>query len=486
MKPMRLADLSLRYKIPLRVIALVLITAFSVTASMVFREYDESQRSLVAHAAGLGRVLADTLTTPMIHDDLWRAYEVVRTPQQRGSSDFETLSVAVVVVLDAEFHTFVSTQPTHYPLGLDPAYRDVDFAYVRHSLSSGEVTAQRLIEPPGSERLYMVTPVIAEGVLLGHLALGYSRQVFTPRLHNLVTRSVLVTLLVLAVLLPLSTWWARRLADPLVVLATAMDQVAERLPDPALVPALAAGDEIGRLSQAFRGMLIGLREKEQLEQHILVAERLAAVGRLSAGIAHEINNPLGGMLNALNTFRRHGAPNPLTEKTVSLLERGLTQIRDTVAALLVEAKVESHPLTPEDIEDIHILVMAAAEKKAARFVWNNQVTAALPLPSTLVRQVLLNLLLNAVQAIDTGGRVKCDTRVESDRLVILVENNGQHISADRLPYLFEPFTTERPEGTGLGLWVTYQIVQQLQGEVEVDSQPDLTRFVIELPLPEST
>ena len=265
-----------------------------------------------------------------------------------------------------------------------------------------------------------------------------------------------------------------------------MDQVAERLPDPALVPTLATGDEIGRLAQAFRGMLIGLREKEQLEQHMLVAERLAAVGRLSAGIAHEINNPLGGMLNALNTLRRHGAPNALTEKTVSLLERGLTQIRGTVAALLVEAKVESHPLTPQDIEDIHILVMAAAEKKAADFVWHNRVGAPLPLPSTLVRQILLNLLLNAVQAIDAGGRVECDTRVESNWLVILVENDGKHISEDHLPYLFEPFTTERPEGNGLGLWVTYQIVQQLRGGLEVDSQPGLTRFVIELPLPEST
>ena len=75
-------ELSLRYKIPLRVIALVLITAFMVTASTVFREYDQSRRDLVAHSAGLGRVLADTLTAPMIHDDLWRAYEVIRSPQR--------------------------------------------------------------------------------------------------------------------------------------------------------------------------------------------------------------------------------------------------------------------------------------------------------------------------------------------------------------------------------------------------------------------
>ena len=97
------------------------------------------------------------------------------------------------------------------------------------------------------------------------------------------------------------------------------------------------------------------------------------------------------------------------------------------------------PQTPEDIEDIHILVMAAAEKKAADFVWHNRVGAALPLPSTLVRQILLNLLLNAVQAIAVGGRVECDTHVRGivpdyQYIVMVVGigtavgSVGQHIS----------------------------------------------------------
>ena len=485
MKLIRPAELSLRYKIPLRVIALVLITAFIVTASMVFLEYDETRRDLVAHSAGLGRVLADTLTTPMIHDDLWRAYEVIRSPQRRDGGEFETLAAEIVVVLDPGFHTFVSTQPARFPLGISPAQLEGDFTRIQQALGADDIGSQRLIEPPQSGSIYMVTPIVADNVLLGRLVLGYSRQIFIPRLRKLITRSVLVTLAVLLVLLPLSAWWARKLADPLVALAEAMDKVAVELPDPEKIPALPPGDEIGRLAKAFRGMLNDLREKEQIERQMLVSERLAAVGRLSAGIAHEINNPLGGMLNALSTFRRHGAQDPLTEKTVSLLERGLTQIRDTVAALLVEAKVESHPLTPDDIEDIHILVTAAAEKKSARFVWRNQVGGVLPFSSTQVRQVLLNLLQNAVQAIGEGGFVECKISVENNHLIIVVENDGSYIPPERLPFLFEPFTTDRADGNGLGLWVTYQIVKQLNGGLDVDSHPGLTRFVIDLPFPES-
>lgn len=486
MKLVRPVELSLRYKIPLRVIALVLITAFVVTASMAFREYDASRRDLVAHSAGLGRVLADTLTTPIMHDDLWRAYEIIRSPQRRDGGEFETLVADIVVVLDAEFHNYVSTQPTRFPMGISPGQTDDDFGQIQQAMVADDAGLQRLFEPPLSNNLYMITPIVADGVVLGRLVLGYSRQVFIARLSNHIKRSVLVTLGVLVLLLPLSVWWARKMADPLVALADAMDRVAIELPDPAQLPSLPTGDEIAHLAQAFRGMLRDLREKEQIEKQMLVSERLAAVGRLSAGIAHEINNPLGGMLNALSTFRRHGAHDPLTEKTASLLERGLTQIRDTVAALLVQAKVESHSLTPDDIEDIHILMRAEAENKMAKFVWCNQVNVALPLSSTLVRQVLLNLLQNAVQAIEPGGLVECKTAVENEHLIIVVENDGRYIPPERLPFLFEPFTTGRAEGNGLGLWVTYQIVKQLDGGLDVDSHPGLTRFVVDLPFPEST
>jgi signal transduction histidine kinase len=70
--------------------------------------------------------------------------------------------------------------------------------------------------------------------------------------------------------------------------------------------------------------------------------------------------------------------------------------------------------------------------------------------------------------------------------MIVVENDGNYIPEERLPFLFEPFTTGRAEGHGLGLWVTYQIVQQLGGGLDVDSHPGLTRFVIDLPFPETT
>ena len=167
---------------------------------------------------------------------------------------------------------------------------------------------------------------------------------------------------------------------------------------------------------------------------------------------------------------------------MSLLERGLQQIRETVSALLVEAKLETHPLSAHDVEDVRTLVLPEVHKKKARLDWTSEVNGPMALPSTQVRQVLINLLLNAIEAVDDGGGVGCDIRRHAELLRITIEDDGDPIPEEHVEHLFEPFARHQAGGSGLGLWVTYQIVQQFKGELTVDSRPGLTRFRVELPL----
>jgi signal transduction histidine kinase len=230
-------------------------------------------------------------------------------------------------------------------------------------------------------------------------------------------------------------------------------------------------------------MLRELDEKERLESGMLASERLAAVGRLAAGVAHEINNPLGGMLNALNTFRRYSETDELGRETFDLIERGLQQIRETVSALLVEANPRSHSLSPKDINDVRMLLLADVSRKQISLVWHNRLSAEIALPSTPIRQVLINLSLNAVQASPDGGAVHCSVDSQQGLLRICVINDGPTISRERLLSLFEPFS-ENATGNGLGLWVTYQLVHQLEGNIEVKSRDGKTQFAVELPIKE--
>ncbi|MGN2393397.1 sensor histidine kinase, partial [Pelomicrobium sp. G1] len=114
-----------------------------------------------------------------------------------------------------------------------------------------------------------------------------------------------------------------------------------------------------------------------------------------------------------------------------------------------------------DLEDIRTLVLSDAHPKGAHLAWDNRIEAPLPLPSTLVRQILLNLLLNATRAVEAGGRIECGIQVVGERLEIRVSNDGAYIPEHEQQYLFEPFFRLSEDGNGLGLWVTYQIVQQL-------------------------
>jgi signal transduction histidine kinase len=167
---------------------------------------------------------------------------------------------------------------------------------------------------------------------------------------------------------------------------------------------------------------------------------------------------------------------------MSLLERGLTQIRETVAALLVEARLESRALTPHDIEDVHTLMLPNVQRKHVRLDWENGVTEPLPLPSTEVRQILLNLLLNAVEAVDDRGHVTSAVTPSETELEVRVENDGAGLNDNQLQHLFEPFAESRRKGKGLGLWMTYQLATQLRGRIEAQSKPGQTVFTVTLPI----
>ncbi len=476
-------NLSFRYKIPLRGSVLIIFTALVITASLMFRAYDDLKQDVLLNSGSMGRVLAHTLTPAIVHDDVWRAYEIINSPFQ-ASPNANLNQAEEILVLDARQQVYVSTHPKQYPMLSDPARVSPDFARLQQAIADYEGTEPRTFELAGSDKFYMVTPIISDGVALGTLVMGYSRSMFLPRFYDNARRAIIMTLLALAVLLPMNWYWAWRMAAPLTQLAKCMGKVGQTLPDDLECNLYESRDEIGQVGMAFRRMLGELKDKEHLEKQMFFSERLAAVGRLAAGIAHEINNPLGGMLNAISTFKKHNNADPQTAKTISLLERGLLQIKDTIAALLVEAKFQSHPLTAQDIEDTRTLVLPDVHRKTIGLTWENDILDTLPLPSTLVRQILINLLLNAIQAVEPQGRVRCHIYRDSSSLTLLIENDGKHIETEQLGYLFEPFATGREGGHGLGLWVTYQIVQQLKGEIMAQSQPGETRFIVTLPLEE--
>jgi signal transduction histidine kinase len=473
------ADLSLRWKIPLRVMAAVLGTAVAVTTALLVRDYEDIRQSLETHAKSIGRVLASTLVAPVLHDDLWRTFEILQLAGEAHPASAE-LQAEIMMVLDSERRIFVSTRPREFPVGKRPEDLGGGLGALADSIAWREGVRQQVLEPTGAAHYFVVSPLVADGELLGHVVLGYAKAAFRPRYFDLVGRAAAVTLLVLMIILPVSWVWARRTGAPLLELSEALSSLPDDLDTARRAKLPVSRDEIGQLADAFRRMIAELEAKKELESQVMVSERLAAVGRLSAGIAHEINNPLGGMLTAIKTYQRHGGADPMADQTLSLLERGISQIRNTVSALLVETKPTDRPLSPADINDLLILAEPAAQAKSISIAVQSQLSAPVPLPATLLRQIILNLLLNAIAAAADDGRVSLDLAVGDGMVRVTVGNDGKHIPEERMDYIFEPFTTDRDKGHGLGLWIVYQIVQQLKGSIVVESQPGWTNFIIEV------
>jgi len=476
-------DLSFRYKIPLRATLLVLVTAVVLTAANVTREYDQLRTDLFENAESLGRVLAMTLITPMLHDDLWRAYEIISMPF--ASESPASLGAEMMLVLDPDLRVYASTEPRAHPIQIALSELGPTYTRLAEEIATDELAVSRAIELVDASEFHLLVPIVFDGVPLGTLVMAYPKSIFQPRFESIVYRAALITLLVLAILLPISWYWGRRMADPLLQLADCMGKVGESIPAESDCRLYESRDEIGRAGTQLKSMLHALREKEALEQQIITSERLAAIGRITAGIAHEINNPLGGMLNAISTYKRHGQAEHVATKTLPLLERGLLQIKETVAALLVEARLQSHPLTGQDLDDIQTLLQPHIIKQRVQLVWRGSLADPVPLPSTQVRQILLNLLLNAVQAAEPGSEIQCDIATDAATFKIRVANGGQPIERERLAHLFEPFVGSSADGHGLGLWVTYQLVHQMGGRIDVESNASVgTVFSVILPIKE--
>lgn len=479
-----LFNLSFRYKIPLWGSLLIVTATLAVSTALIVQAYDDLRSDLQSSSVSLGRTLAKTLFSAMIQEEVWHAFAIIRAPLHEKSDD-DLVQPELILALDQQQRVFVSSDPKSVPMLTDIRQIDDEFARLAELIVAKPGPDAPIIDLSGARRFYAVVPVAEEGARLGSLVIIHSKDVFLPRFRAIAARSVLIGLLVLAVLLPINWYWGQHTSVPLVQLARGIGDIAHGVPRDPPTNTYPYRDELGQLFEAYGLMVEALREKAALEEEMIRSERLAAIGRLSAGIAHEINNPLGGMLVALANFKRRYEDDERAGKTVAILERGLTQIRDTVSAMLVDAEVKGRDFSPHDLEDIRLLLSGEAHQEAVEIAIECDLTEPVALPATPVRQILLNLLLNAVHASPASAKISCAVQIVEGQLRIETTNAGKAIAAALMAHLFEPFMSGNEEGHGLGLWVTYQIVTQLGGQIAAESRDGLTQFRVTLPVGES-
>jgi two-component system NtrC family sensor kinase len=460
------------YRLRMTLAFALLSVASVVVFAMLFlsSSYQEFKAHRIASVERMTSCLAGNVYWDMQAGDTER----VREALERFSRGVPAAAPPAVVVLDPEQRIYTSAADRSG----EAATGELGFGL--SLIAAGlEQEEQKTITVESADGFVCAARVERDGQQLGTVLVNYPLSSLDAHFVNMFKTAIGYSLGLLALLLAVGWLVGRRMMRPIRHLHECMQRVG-RGDLEVQCHGIGGNDEIGALARGFEEMVQGLREKRLLEKEMLSTERLAAVGQVAAGVAHEINNPLGGLINAVGTFKRHGDDPRVMHKTVDLLERGLKQIQDTVSALLVQARVEVHALTPADLQDLHTLVAAQVKKKAVRLDWRCELTHKLPLPSTAVRQVLMNLLLNAIQVVPERGRVAMTCAVEGRHLFLRVEDNGPGIAEEEVDRLFEPFFS-RTGGHGLGLWVTYQVISQLGGSIEVKSLGPGTAMEVRLP-----
>lgn len=245
-------------------------------------------------------------------------------------------------------------------------------------------------------------------------------------------------------------------------------------------------DELGRLGHGFNAMVGQLAEtqrrlKDRHAEEIRRAEHLAALGKMAAGVAHEINNPLAGMQNCVRTLLKKAGDDTQGIQYLSMLQEGLGRIGRTVRQLLDFAHEAQPKMTRTEIVPLlrQCLALLEHELKVRKISSSLSVDPRLPAlfaDSQQLEQLFLNILMNAVEAMPDGGSLTLTAGSQQRRsgafAEVRISDTGIGIGSDHLPRIFDPFftTKEIGQGTGLGLSVSYGIVKTHGGSIDVQSE----------------
>ncbi len=242
------------------------------------------------------------------------------------------------------------------------------------------------------------------------------------------------------------------------------------------------------------GTLVTLRDVESIERignQLQVSERLAALGRVTAGVAHEVKNPLNSMRLWLEVLKGNMPVEPEAQQAVKMLDSEIDRLDRAVKTFLNFTKPLEFKLEETDLRLLLDDVLDAARPAIAQAGVELRVDLPSEFPSTLVdsqlmHQAVLNLLLNACEFTTPGGRITLSLRRSGDSAIIAVADSGKGISAEDQKKIFQLFFTTRQGGTGIGLANTFRFVQLHNGRIEFDSEVGRgTTFRVELPLARS-
>jgi signal transduction histidine kinase len=373
--------------------------------------------------------------------------------------------------------------------------RTLDDPVSRQALATDTPLVQHILISQTKEPGYDVAiPVYAPGSSKkwGTIRLGFSLRHAYTLIHRTRRDLALLSLASIFCGTSLAVFLAMRISKPVGQLVVGVHQFAGGAYDRPIQ--VDASDEIGYLAEAFERMRTSLRrhlahlaeEKQRLEetncrlqetqQQLLQSERLAAVGKLAARVAHEVNNPLAIIKTAICILRNQSHEDDLPNGHLQTIEEEINRI----ARILRELLDFSRPSPIEQVADVNAVIQSLEllleqnlqEKQIALSVMLDPAVPRAQMSPDHLKQVLFNLVRNAEDAMPSGGHLRIQTAPADAGVEVSITDSGYGIAPEHIPYLFDPFFTTKADqgGMGVGLSVLYGIIKNAHGRIEVESE----------------
>lgn len=475
----------LAVKLSLTITTVVAAVGFMIGAVMVAQDWKRFQDVLGEKALLLSESVAITTPKAMLRKDHWSLYLSLKNMATRRPGTKGNHEIITAMILDAEGRVQAHLHPANNPMGLpfspensieQSLFQQAMSARMPIVLSSGGFSKTGFQEG--------VVPLFSDQKYMGVIRIRLSVAQLYEKAKDTAVIILALTFCFVIIGSVLGTIVSRRMVKPLTAVTQGLEAVGRgEMTDFAPIP-VKERDEIGRLSVTFNQIMVELAEKKMLEEEIAMSEKLVALGRITAGVAHEVNNPLAGLLNCIDTLRKHPDDKELIDRYLPVIDQGLHRIKEIVHNLLVGLKIEEGDETVgiEHIDKLHDLITAEIGDRDIEIIWKNNTDNNLHIPGKL-EQIVCNLLKNALEILPNGGTIIFCMYQDGPYLNIEVSDNGPGIPSNIRNQLFDPFFTTKPNGTGLGLWVVYRLVQNMEGIIEVNSEKDQgTTFHVSVPV----
>jgi signal transduction histidine kinase len=470
---LRLPRLPLTLKVPLLVAVLVIAVAVIISQVVLSRLIKDQEANLALLANAYLDGLSAAVLPAVIRGDVWETFDAL----DRARGQYTGLEARYAIAELPNGSVLAASDPISFPI----------HSAVPTNLRSKFSREDGLVINNEAGRAWLMRGLRAEGFSVGRLL----AEIDIAGLLRVRSQVVLTLILVnagLAVALSAIGYFAvKHMLQPLAVLSRYVEQAREGRVE--TIPERyrrRAASEFGELFDRFNAMARAVNDRETLASHLAEQDKYAMLGRLASGMAHEVNNPLGGMMNAIDTIQAHRDDPEVLSKSLEFLKRGLAGIRNVVRAALVTYKggSDTSRLTPTDLDDLPFLVQHETGVRRVRLNWRNQVIEPLTIDGPTVRQITLNLLLNACSASPFGGEVTVEAVCSGGLLQIAVTDEGPGLPEDMAVFLDSSAQATAPArgGKGLGLWTTATLIQRLHGASVIERPAVGTRIVVTFPV----